>query len=325
MPVERGSSMNYVYLAKTGVRVSELCLGTMTFGKEADEPTSIALMNRALEIGINFFDTANVYNKGLTEEIVGRWLNGRREQIVLASKVHTPTGDGLNERGSSRRNIVLEVERSLKRLHTDWLDVLYLHHWDDHTAIEETLSAVTTLREHGKVLYCGFSNSAAWQIMKAVATAEAKNLIPITCVQPMYSLLKRQVEVEILPMCQSEGLAVCPYNPLAAGMLTGKYLRGESGRLHESEMYERRYNDPRYPDVTQRFVEYATQRGYSPAALALAWVMSHPAITSTIIGARNLTQMNDTLGALDIRLTPEHRDVISALSIEPPSATDREK
>ncbi|HRI86730.1 MAG TPA: aldo/keto reductase, partial [Candidatus Hydrogenedentes bacterium] len=156
--------MNYVNFGRTGIRVSEVCLGTMTFGKEADEPASVAIMNRAMDAGVNFFDTADIYNKGMTEEIIGRWLIGPlRDEVVLASKVHFPTGPGPNDYGSSRRHIVRGVEDSLNRLQTDWLDILYLHHWDENTSIDESLAAINTLVEQGKVLYCGVSNFSAWQ------------------------------------------------------------------------------------------------------------------------------------------------------------------
>jgi aryl-alcohol dehydrogenase-like predicted oxidoreductase len=315
--------MEYVPFGKTGIRVSKLCLGAMTFGKEADGKTSFAIMDRAFEIGINFIDTADMYNKGASEEIVGRWMGDKRESIILATKVHCPMGLGPNDWGSSRRNILFATERCLKRLKTDWLDILYLHLWDDAAALEQSLAAMTTLVEQGKVMYCGVSNFSAWQTMKAIAITEAKALAPVVCIQPMYNLVKRQVEVEILPMAVSEGLAVCPYSPLGAGLLTGKYLRGESGRIRENEMYTKRFANQQYTEVARRFVPYAESLGHSPSALALAWVMSHPAITSTIIGARDLVQLNDCLGCLDIRLTPEDRAKITALSIDPPSATDR--
>jgi len=297
----------------------------MTFGKEADEPTSIALMNRAVEVGINFLDTADVYNKGTAEEIVGRWLPPHRESIVLATKVHFPTGEGPNEWGSSRRHIMLSVEKSLRRLETDWIDLLYLHHWDDETAVEESLAAITTLIQQGKVLYAGASNFAAWQTIKTIGLAESRGLVRIVAIQPMYNLLKRQAEVEILPMAASEGLAVFPYNPLAAGLLTGKYQRGEHGRLKENPMYAKRYSNPEYEAVTARFVEYAESRGYSAAALAVAWINAHPAVTAAILGARNLKQLEDALGCLAIHLTPEEWAEIAALSPEPPLATDRER
>ncbi|HOZ46920.1 MAG TPA: aldo/keto reductase [Candidatus Hydrogenedentes bacterium] len=316
--------MKYVPFGRTGIRVSQLCLGTMTFGKEADEATSVKIMDRALDVGINFFDTANVYNNGLTEEIIGRWMGPHRESIILASKAHFPTGDGPNERGSSRRNITLSVEKSLKRLGTDWLDVLYLHRWDDETAIEESLEALGDLIARGKVLYAAVSNFAAWQTMKALGVAAmASRAATITAIQPMYNLVKRQAEVEILPQAQAEGLAVCPYNPLAAGLLTGKYQQGQSGRLHESDMYKERYKSQQYWTVAEAFAGYAREHGYSPAALAVAWVASHPAVTAPILGARSLEQLNDTLGCLDIELDQQARATVSALSIDPPLATDR--
>ena len=316
--------MNYVRLGKTGVLVSEICLGTMTFGNEADDATSRALMDRALELGINFFDASHNYNKGETERIVGRWLGPHRKDLILTSKVFFPAGGGMNDQGMSRRNMIFAVEESLRRLKTDYLDILYLHHWDEHASIEHTLGAVNTLVEQGKVIYCGVSNFAAWQTMKAVSVAGAHHYPPIVCMQPMYSLLKRQVEVELLPLAQHEGLAVVPYNAIGAGMLTGKYLEGAKGRLTETEMYRQRYDNPQYTEVTQRFVAYAREKGLSPAALAVAWVMSHPLVTSTIVGARNLDQFNDTLQCLDVRLNPEQRAEITALSITPPLATDRE-
>jgi len=315
--------MDYVPFGRTGVRVSPYCLGAMTFGKEADEAASRAIMERAFDLGINFLDTANVYNKGVAEEIVGRWLVGRRDAVVLASKVHSPMGDGPNDWGSSRRHIVLSVEQSLRRLNTDRLDVLYLHQWDDETALDQTLAAADSLVDQGKVVYCGVSNFSAWQTMKAIAVCQAGGLAPVVCIQPMYSLVKRQAEVELLPLAQSEGLAVCPYNPLAAGLLTGKYHRGETGRLRENDMYEKRYQDPRYWEIAERFVQHADASGVSPAALAAAWVAGHPAVTSTILGARSVEQFDDTIQCLDLALSADDRAAITALSVDPPLATDR--
>lgn len=316
--------MNYVRFGKTGILVSELCLGTMTFGNEADEDTARAIMDRAVELGFNFFDTAHNYNKGETERIVGRWMGARRKEIILASKVFFPAGGGRNDQGTSRRNVIFAVEESLRRLQTDYIDLLYLHHWDENVAIEQTLSAMHTLVEQGKVVYCGVSNFSAWQVMKAISVAEARNYPPIICMQPMYSLVKRQVEVELLPLAQYEKLAVCPYNVIGAGLLTGKYLQGGTGRISETEMYRQRYANPVYGEIAAKFVAYAKEKGQSPAALAAAWVMSHPLVTSTIVGARNMTQFEDTLGCLNLRLTPEERAEITALSVDPPLATDRE-
>jgi len=316
--------MKYVPFGSTGIRVSELCLGTMTFGNEADEDASRAIMDRALDSGINFFDTADVYTHGTTEEIMGRWLVGRRHEVVVASKVHFPTGKGVNERGSSRLHVLQGVEASLRRLKTDYLDVLYLHHWDEHTPIEQTLAAMNHLVEQGKVLYCGVSNFSAWQTMKAIACARANGFAPIVAAQPMYNLVKRIAEVEILPLAEEENLAVCPYSPLAAGLLTGKYHRGERGRISHHPMYRERYKDGAYMEVAGHFVDYAQSIGLSPAALAIAWVIAHPTVTSAIIGARNLEQLDASLAGREIELNEETRSAISALSIDPPRATDRE-
>ena len=316
--------MKYAPLARTGVMVSEICLGTMTFGNEADENASIAIMDRALDAGVNFFDTADIYNRGTTEEIVGRWLQGRRRDIVLASKVHFPTSKDLNDRGSSRRHILYGVDLSLRRLQTDYLDILYLHHWDENTDLEQSLDAMSHLVNQGKVLYCAVSNFSAWQTMKALSSSEHKNRAPVVGLQPMYNLLKRQAEVEILPMAQAHGLAVCPYSPIAAGLLSGKYQRKEKGRIDVNPMYKERYKDPSYMETSSRFVEFAEGRGHSPAALAVAWVVSHPAVTSAIVGARNLDQFNTALSSQDIHLSENERAEIGALGPQPPRATDRE-
>ncbi|MBX3178084.1 MAG: aldo/keto reductase [Candidatus Hydrogenedentes bacterium] len=316
--------MQYNRLGRTGLLVSELCLGTMTFGNEADEPTSQALMERALERGINFFDAAHNYNLGKTEEIVGRWIGPHRDQIILTSKVYFPCGGGINDEGCSRRNIIRSVEKSLRRFQTDYIDIVYLHHWDDNAAIEQSMGAMNTLVEQGKVHYVGVSNFSAWQTMRAQAVAEQRGYAPISVVQPMYSLVKRQVEVEIIPMCDYEGFGLVPYNALGAGLLTGKYLEGGSGRLNEAEMYRQRYDNPNYVEITRKFVAHAREQGVSPAALALAWVMSHPKVDSALFGARNVEQFDNTLTCLDHRLSPEARQGITALSIDPPRATDRE-
>ncbi len=316
--------MRYHLLGATGVKVSELCLGTMTFGNEADEDTSIAIMNRALDAGINFFDAADVYNKGLTEEIVGRWLPAHRDAIVMASKVFFPSGSGVNDRRSSRRHIVMETEQILRRLQTDRLDILYLHHWDEDTANEESLAALDTLISQGKILYAGVSNFAAWQTVQTLAAAREHGFPRPVCLQPQYNLLKRQAEVEILPMAKALRLGVCPYSPIAAGLLTGKYHRGEDGRIKTNAMYVERYKNPEYMDIAGRFVEYADEHGIDPSSLATAWVASHPAVTSAIVGARNMAQFESALGAASVEMDQTMRDEIAALSPAPPLATDRE-
>jgi aryl-alcohol dehydrogenase-like predicted oxidoreductase len=316
--------MRYVRFGQTGIKVSEICLGTMTFGNEADEDLSRRIMDRAFEAGVNFFDTADIYTRGTTEQIVGRWLKERREAIVLATKVHFPTGKGVNERGSSRLHILRGVEASLKRLQTDHIDVLYLHHWDEETPLAESLGAMDHLVRQGKVHYVAVSNFSAWQTVKAIECAKSNDFAPVCALQPMYSLVKRVAEVEILPMAAHEGIAVCPYNALAAGLLTGKYNRGETGRITVHPMYAERYKDPSYLETAAKFCAYAKKCGVTPAALAVAWVVSHRAVTSALVGARNVEQLEQALASQDISLTPDEREEISALSPAPPLPTDRE-
>jgi len=298
----------------------------MTFGAEADEETSAAMFRRCREVGINLFDCADVYAGGRSEEILGRLIAGCRDEVVITSKVCNPTGQDVNARGLSRRHIMQAVENSLRRLGTDRLDLYFVHNFDQATPIEETLRALDDLVHQGKILYPAVSNWAAWQIAKALGISEREGLARFACIQPMYSLVKRQAEVEILPLAQAESLGVLSYSPLGAGLLTGKYTRRHKpaqGRIVERAMYTKRYADPIYYDVAKRFVAYAKKRGIHPAALAVAWVMSHPAITAPLIGARNMEQLEASLGALDVKMTPEWRAEITALSVEPPSPTDR--
>jgi aryl-alcohol dehydrogenase-like predicted oxidoreductase len=318
--------MQYRILGRTGVQVSRLCLGTMSFGGDANEAAAAAMYRRAREAGINFVDAADVYGRGRAEEILGALIADERDELVIASKVHFPMGTGVNERGLSRRHIALAVEASLRRLGTDRLDLYFVHGFDELTPVDETLRALDDLVHAGKILYPAVSNWAAWQIARALGISAAAHLAPFACVQPMYSLIKRQVEVEILPMAQAEGLGVISYSPLASGMLTGKYGTGsrpEIGRLLVNQVHIRRYADPGYLEVADRFVAHARDRGVHPASLAVAWVMAHPAITAPIIGARNVEQLEASLGALEIAMTSQWRAEIAALSPEPPPATDR--
>ncbi|HJZ49595.1 MAG TPA: aldo/keto reductase [Roseiflexaceae bacterium] len=318
--------MKYKPLGKTGVKVSTLCFGTMSFGGDADEPTSAVLFNRCREAGINFFDCANGYAAGLSEQILGRLIAPCRDELVITSKVYFPTGPDINARGASRRHIRAAVEASLKRLNTDYLDVYFIHHFDDDTPIEETLRALDDLVRDGKILYPAASNFAAWQVAKALGISARQGWARFECIQPMYNLTKRQAEVELLPMAESEQLGVISYSPLGGGLLSGKYgatRRPESGRLLENQMYQTRYSDALYYDIAERFTSFARERGMHPASLAVAWVASHPAVTAPIIGARNLEQLEDSLRSVEIAMTPELRAEISALSPEPPPATDR--
>ena len=313
-------------LGRTGVRVSRLCFGTMSFGGDADEQTSAAMFARCREAGINFFDCADMYSKGLAEEILGRCIAGCRDELVITSKVFNPMGDDVNARGLSRRHVVRAVEASLRRLRTDRIDLYYCHMFDPLTPIDETLGAMDDLVRQGKVLYPAVSNWSAWQVAKALGISARRGLARFEAVQPMYNLVKRQAEVEILPMAAAEALAVVPYSPLGGGLLTGKYGPGSkprAGRLVDNAMYARRYAEPWYYETAERFRAHAAERGVHPATLAVAWVMSHPAVTAPIIGARDLDQLAASLAAGDVEMTSAWRDEISALSIEPPLATDR--
>ena len=318
--------MEYRFLGNTGVKVSQLCFGTMSFGGDADEETSQQLFNRCREAGINFFDCANVYNGGRAEEILGRLVADCREDIVLTSKVYFPTGQDINARGTSRKHVRAALEASLKRLNTDYIDVYFLHRFDDFTPIEEVLQALDDMVRQGKILYPAASNFAAWQVAKALGISAAKSLARFECLQPMYNLVKRQAEVEILPLAQSENLAVIPYSPLGGGLLSGKYgvgRRPEQGRLVENKMYMTRYGADWVYEVADKFTRFANEQGFEPASLAVAWVGAHPAITAPIIGARSLQQLESSLGALNIPMTTELYRQVAALSPEPPPATDR--
>jgi aryl-alcohol dehydrogenase-like predicted oxidoreductase len=318
--------MEYRVLGRTGVKVSQLCFGTMSFGSTADEETSAAMFHRCREAGINFFDCANVYAAGRSEEILGGLIANCRDELVITTKVGSTMGDGPNESGLSRRHVTMAVEDSLRRLGTDRIDVYFFHKFDADTPIEESLRAVDDLVHQGKILYPAVSNWAAWQIAKALGISAWEGLARFECVQPMYSLAKRQAEVEILPLAQAEQMGVTPYSPLGGGLLTGKYgvgKRPESGRLVENQMYMKRYNLEQYYETAERFTAHAQERGLHPATLGVAWVMSHPAITAPIIGARNVEQLESSLAAVEVKMTDEWRAEISALSVEPPPATDR--
>ena len=318
--------MNYKTLGKTGIQVSPLCFGTMSFGGIADEETSKAMFHRCREAGINFFDTANVYNEGRSEEILGRCISDCRDEIVLTSKVGGQVGTDVNASGLSRRHLMQSVEDSLKRLGTDRIELYFVHCFDSLTSMEETLRAMDDLQRQGKILYPAVSNWAAWQIAKALGISEKESLARFECIQPMYNLVKRQAEVEILPLALSEQIGVISYSPLGGGLLTGKYSPSQKptqGRLVEQTNYIQRYKEPINYEIAERFTAYAEQHELQPAALAVAWTLSHPAITAPIIGARSLEQLEPSLAALNIKMTPEWRGEIDALSIAPPLATDR--
>ena len=320
--------MRKVPLGNTGLKVSELCFGTMTFGRESDEATSEAVYRRCREAGIDFFDCANVYAGGASEQILGKLVAGERDQVILTSKVYFKMGEGPLARGYSRTAVMHHVEGSLRRLETDYIDLYFLHHFDESTPIEDALRALDDLVAQGKIRYPAVSNFAAWQIVKALGVSAREGLAPFRCVQPMYSLLKRQAEVEILPMAEAEGLGVISYSPLAGGVLTGKYGRKDlevEGRLNVSHLYQMRYAQISDYEVAQALCGVAESHGYHPASVAVAWVAKHPAVTAPIIGARNLEQLEPSLASVDVDMTEELHAEIGALTPAPALATDREE
>lgn len=318
--------MNYQWLGSTGIKVSSLCFGTMSFGGEADEAQAKRMYAACRERGINFFDCADGYNKGRAEEILGRLAAGERDALVLASKCYNPMADDVNARGGNRRHVARAVEASLRRLGTDRLDVLFMHRWDPDTPVEETLRALEQLVRDGKVVYLGASNYAAWQIAKCLGLAERHGWARIDVIQPMYNLVKRQVESEILPLARAERLGVVTYSPVGGGLLSGKYgpgARPDAGRLVENRMYAARYREPWMYETAAAFSEKAKSLGVHPVSLAVAWVAAHPDVTCPIVGARNLDQLGPALDALDVEMTPQLRAELGALSRTPPPATDR--
>lgn len=318
--------MQYRVLGRTGVRVSCICFGTASFGPKIIEDDFSALFHRCREAGINFFDTSDAYYGGHSEEILGKLIGNCRDEIVLSSKVALPTGDDVNAKGLSRRHIFLAIENSLRRLGTDHLDFYYMHQFDSKASIEVTLRALDDLVHQGKIVYPAVSNWSAWQIAKALGISEREGLARFEIAQPMYNLVKRQAEVEILPLAEAELLGIAVYSPLGGGLLTGKYgstLRPKDGKIVWDPQFAARYSEPRSFETAERFAGHARERGVHPAALAVAWVISHPAVTSAIIGARNVEQLEDSLSACKVKMTPEWRSEISALSAEPPPATDR--
>jgi len=311
--------MELVNLGRTGLKVSKICLGTMTFGPIADERTSGQIMDRFVELGGNFLDTADAYTTGLSEEIVGRWIKARglRNQIILATKVYGVMGPGPNEGYLSRYHIMQACDASLKRLQTDVIDLYQIHRWDPETDPEETLEALNDLVRQGKVRYLGCSNLKAWQLAKFLQIADRRNWTRFVCLQPLYNALNRSIENELLPLCAEEKIATIVYNPQAGGMLTGKYRKGQplpaGARLDYSKPYYERYYTEEALDLVESFIAAAQERNVTPAQLALAWVLAEPRVTCPIVGARNVEQLNDTLGGLAIKLSPEERKAIPAV------------
>ncbi len=318
--------MKYNELGNTGVKVSELCFGTMSFGGDADEAESARMFGACRDLGINFFDCADGYGRGKAETILGRLLKDSRDELVITSKCFVPMADDINARGANRRHIMRAAEASLKRLGTDRLDVLFMHRWDQITPLEETLRALEKLVADGKALYLGASNYAAWQIAKGLGISERNAWPRFDVIQPMYSLVKRQSEVEIFPLARAESLGVITYSPVGGGLLSGRYgkdRRPDAGRLVTNQEYTHRYGEDWVFDVADAFSSYANERGVHPVTLAVAWAAAHPAVTCPIVGARDLAQLRPSLDAAGFDMSDEMHAEIAALSPKPPPATDR--
>src|SRR5262245_5779032 len=316
--------MKYRVIGRTGVQVSELCMGTMAFGGDADAAEAARMYRAARDAGINFFDTADQYNAGRSEEIIGELVRGGRSDLVTASKCVNPTGSAVNARGANRRHVRRALEASLKRLGTDRVDLLFLHHYDTHTPLEEHMRSLEDVVRSGKALYGALSNYSAWQTQAALGYQERHGWARLQVIQPMYSLVKRQAEVELLPMAQANGLGVVPYSPSGGGLLSGRYTDpAAQGRHTTNKMYKVRYGDDWMHETAAKFVAFCKTRNWHPISAAVAWVGAHPAVTAPIIGARSLDQLRASLDSVKITLTPELRAEIATLSRTPPPATDR--
>jgi 1-deoxyxylulose-5-phosphate synthase len=322
--------MDHTRLGRTGLPVSRLCLGTMTFGLQSDEPTAVAILDRAAEGGIDFLDTSDAYplggdlsTRGVTEEILGRWLLGKRDRFIVATKCFAPTGPAPFDAGNSRKHIMSAVEASLRRLQTDYIDLYQLHGYDAQTPIDETLSALDDLVHQGKVRYVGCSNFLTYQLVRAIGRSETLRLTRLDSVQPRYNLLFRQIEREMLPFCGEEGVGVIPYNPIAGGLLSGKHSRSapppEGGRFtlgSAGGQYQDRYWHDQEFDTVDQLRSLAAEAGLSLVTLAVAWVLANKAITAPIIGASRPEQLDDSLAAPVIRLDDDLKRRLDDITLQ---------
>ncbi len=322
--------MEHVNLGRTGLLVSRICLGTMTFGLQCDEPTSIAILDAAAEGGVTFLDAADVYplggdleTVGRTEEIVGRWLAGKRDQFIVATKCVGRMGRPKWDQGMSRKHVLDAIDGSLRRLGTDYVDLYQLHSYDPTTPLDEALEALDLVVRAGKARYVGVSNWPAYKVARAIGRSEVKGLVRIDSVQPRYNLLFRQIERELLPLCEEEGVGVIPYNPLAGGFLTGKHDRSapppEGGRFtlgRAGGMYQERYWHADEFESVEQIRDIAKGAGMSMTTLAVAWVLAHPAITSAIVGASRPEQLTDSLAAVDTPLDADLKAVLDEATAE---------
>ncbi|MFC2033472.1 aldo/keto reductase [Chloroflexota bacterium] len=308
--------MQYRNLGKTGLKVSAICLGTMNYGNQVNEADADRIIKTALASGVNFFDTADMYVDGKSEEIVGKALKHERHSIVLATKVANRVGPGVNDIGLSRKHIMKAVEDSLRRLQTDYIDLYYAHMPDNETELEETLRTFDDLVRQGKVHYIGCSNYAAWQLCKALWVSDIHNLVRFDCISPPYNLLTREIERELLPLCTSEGVGVCVYNPLAGGLLTGKHvydkppLEGTRFALERwGPMYSERYWSATNFNAVSRLKQTADEHNRSLAHFALAWILDNQVITSGICGATSINQLEENIAAVEVKLTAEELQI----------------
>jgi aryl-alcohol dehydrogenase-like predicted oxidoreductase len=306
--------MEYRFMGRTGLKVSEICLGTQTFGWGADEPTAHALADRFADAGGNFFDTSNIYNEGQSETMLGSWLKSRggRSRLVIASKVFFPVGDGPNDTGLTRKHIFEQIDASLRRLQTDYIDLYQTHCWDASTPLEETLRAFDDLVSAGKVRYIGASNFTPSQLMRAIMLSQMRGWARFDCLQPEYSLLVRSTEWELLPLCRAEGVGVIPWSPLGGGWLTGKYRRGQppppDSRVGRADRWDD-LPEQRESERTWRIIdalnEIGEALGKTPAQVALNWLLRQPGVTAPIIGARTLAHLEDNLGGVGWSLSAD--------------------
>ena len=310
--------MQYRNLGRTGVKVSRLCLGTMMFGGPTSEADSIRIIHRAIDDGINFIDTANIYNAGESEVVVGKAIADRRHQVVLATKGRQAMGTGPNTSGATRLHLMRELDNSLRRLGTDFVDVYYVHTPDYETPIEETLRALDDMVRSGKVHYIACSNFRAWRLCEALWTSQRLNLHAFCCVQPLYNMVNRDIEVELLPLCQEYGVGVVSYSPLARGVLTGKYKPGESApegtraARKDPRMLQAEWREDSL-QVAAEIARHCQARGISPSQFALAWCLANPILTSIILGPRTIEQYQDNLGCLEISVTEEDEALVNSL------------
>ena len=310
--------MEYRRLGKSGLKVSEICLGTMTFGHGADEAETNRMIHLAWDAGVNFFDTANSYADGESEILLGKALRGRRRDAVIATKFFNPMGPGPNDSGMSRVHIMQAIDDSLKRLQMDYVDVYYIHHVDTQTPLEEMLRALDDLVRQGKVRYTACSNYEAWRLSEALWLSDSLSLERFACYQPQYSLVVRDIEQELVPLCEHKGLGIVVWSPLAGGFLSGKYRPGERAqdgtRSEEGWAYPQRYFAANADETLQTLYDVSEELGYSPAQVALRWVLEQRAITSVIVGARHAGHLRDNLGAAGWQLTEEALQKLNTVS-----------